>query len=61
MIIYIAGRIVSWMYGYAWPLMNSDARAVLATVSIIEMAMELPLVVGFLVDFSADCIKKVLK
>ena len=61
MIIYFAGRIMAWLYGYAWPLMNSDAKAILATMSVVEMAVELPLVMGVLVDFSVDRVKGWLK
>jgi len=46
MIIYFAGRIVAWLYGYAWPLASSGARSCLATFSVIEMVVLGPLVIG---------------
>ena len=49
MIIYFAGRIVAWLYGYAWPLESSGARSCLAVFSIIEMAILGPLVIGSVV------------
>lgn len=49
MIIYFAGRIVAWLYGYAWPLSNSGARSCLAVFSIIEMVILGPIVLGSVV------------
>ena len=49
MIIYFAGRIVAWLYGYAWPLANPGARSCLAVFSIIEMVILGPLVIGSVV------------
>ena len=49
MIIYFAGRIVAWLYGYAWPLANPSARSCLAVFSIIEMVILGPLVIGSVV------------
>ena len=49
MIIYFAGRIVAWLYGYAWPLVSSGARSCLATFSVIEMVVLGPLVIGSVV------------
>lgn len=49
MIIYFAGRIVAWLYGYAWPLESSGARSCLAVFSIIEMVILGPIVLGSVV------------
>lgn len=49
MIIYFAGRIVAWLYGYAWPLESSGARSCLAVFSIIEMVILGPIVIGSIV------------
>ena len=49
MIIYFAGRIVAWLYGYAWPLSSSGARSCLATFSVIEMVILGPLIIGSVV------------
>ena len=49
MIIYFAGRIVAWLYGYAWPLESSGARSCLAVFSIIERVVLGPIVIGSVV------------
>lgn len=59
MIIYFAGRIVAWLYGYAWPLESSDARSCLAVFSIIEMVILGPLAVALVVSIIVDALKSV--
>ena len=57
MIIYFAGRIVAWLYGYAWPLESSGARSCLATFSTIEMIILGPLAVSFAVLLVVSALK----
>ncbi len=56
MIIYFAGRIVAWLYGYAWPLESSGARSYLAVFSTIEMIILGPLAVAFVVSIIVDAL-----
>lgn len=57
MIIYFAGRIMAWLYGYAWPLESHGARSCLATFSVIEMVVLGPLAALFVVAVVVDALK----
>jgi len=57
MIIYFAGRIMAWLYGYAWPLESQGARSCLATFSVIEMVVLGPLAASFVVAVVVDALK----
>jgi len=39
MIIYIATRLFSWLYGFEWPLTNREVRSLLTTFSVVEFAV----------------------
>jgi len=56
MIIYFAGRIMAWMYGYAWPLESQWARSLLATFSTMELVVLGPMAVGFVVTWAMDAL-----
>lgn len=57
MIIYFAGRIMAWMYGYAWPLNNQGARSCLATLSTIELVILGPLAVVSVAALVTDALR----
>lgn len=57
MVIYFAGRIMAWMYGYAWPLESHGARNLLATFSTIELVILGPLAVSFVVALVVAALK----
>lgn len=46
MITYLAVRLITWLYGYNWPL-QGNARNAAAGVSIVETTLEIVFIVCF--------------
>lgn len=60
MIVYIAARLIAWLYGYAWPL-EGKVKNTACGLSIIEFAVVAILVVVYGIVEAPYIIQKALK